>query len=568
MAVYHYTEESLRKHLLNLYDISCRAGGLESGIRLNPAGDEAAEYLFQEYQKAGLHNVRKQQFSVDRWWPERYSLAAKIDGEEKPLIAFPLWYTAGTEHTELELVDVGYGTSGEMRGKKIAGKAALLKMKRIFHFIQTFEKTEALEKLRKKGAAAVIVINVLHDVPSGMLAISHKDVMACQGKGVPLFDLPCLCIGKTDGLHLLDRLRANEVRVAIDLETSVAERKACNIIGELPGNDQSREVVVVGGHYDTWFGGALDNLASQGGIIELARHYASLPESARPRRLVFASIFGHEYGNQGHLALAEELRPIRDRITCFYDIDGSGSIGWEVDHQGRIVETGYNDVCGIVSSSNALSKLAYQALYSQDIFSIHYSDNAQIADLDGPMTELGIPTLLIISKHLFYHTPLDTPDRVPPDMVYRRMEVNGQIISNLLHSPPAYYIATNTNPFREEHAGIPKQPDLPVGELPANPRPWIDGPPRDLFMEIVPPTPRIFSPVLVWRGHSVSEGIARIADFSWSFGNLMEKILPKTRKGPATGTMYMIPGTKTIRMTVTDRYGRKSSVERKIRVTW
>ena len=568
MAVYHYTVESLREHLDNLYEISCRAGGLDSGIRLNRAGEEAAEYLLENYQNAGLHNVRKQEFSVDRWWPEQYSLEAVVDGQKTPLTAFPLWYTTGIERTELELVDVGYGTSGEMRGKKIAGKAVLLHMKRIFHFIQTFEKTGALEKLQKRGAAAVIVINVLHDEPSGMLAISHKDVMACKSKEIPLFGLPCLCIGKTDGAFLLDRMRTNRVKVAIRLETSVTEAKACNIIGELPGNDESREIVVVGGHYDTWFGGALDNLASQGGIIELARHFASLPARERPRKLIFASIFGHEYGNQGHMALAKELHPVRDQITCFYDMDGSGATGWEVDHEGRIFETGYNDVCGIVSTSNALSKLAYQALYEKDIFSIHYSDNAQIADLDGPLTELGIPTLLIISKHVFYHTPLDTPERVPPDMVYRRMEVNRQIISTLLHSPPAYYIATNTNPHREEHSGTLRQPDLPVEELPVNPRPWVDGPPEDLFFECVPSTPRVFSPIIVWRGHSVSEGIARIPDFSWSFGNLLEKILPKTTKGPATGTFYMLPGTKTIRMMVTDRHGRRSSVERKIRVTW
>lgn len=568
MAVYHYTPESLREHLMRLYDISSRAGGLDAGVRLNEAGDEVAHYLYENYRAAGLSNVRKQYFCAERWWPEEYSLDAVVDGRKKPLTAFPLWYSTGIDSTTLDVVDVGYGTRGEMRGKQIKGKAALLKMKRIFHFIQTFEKTGAMEKLLKKGAAAIIVINVLHDVPGGMLAISHKDVMGCKGRGIPLYGLPCLCIGKSDGQYLLDRLDKTDVKVAICLKTSITERKACNIIGELPGNNESQEIVVVGGHYDTWFGGALDNLASQGGIIELARHFASLPVAERPRKIVFASIFGHEYGNQGHMALAEELHALRNRITCFYDIDGSGSTGWEVNHQDQIIETGYNDVCGIVSSSNALSKLAYQALYDHDIFSIHFFDNAHIADLDGPLSELGIPTLLTISKHLFYHTPLDTPDRMPPEMVYRRMEVNRQIISGLLDSPPGYYIAANTNPYREKTPDIPRQPDLKVDDLPVNPRPWVEGPPKDLLFEVIPTHARVFSPVIVWRGHFAAEGIARVTDVSWSFGNLMEKILPKTRKAPATGTVYMIPGLKTIRMTVTDRHGRKSSVERKVRVSW
>jgi hypothetical protein len=48
----------------------------------------------------------------------------------------------------------------------------------------------------------------------------------------------------------------------------------------------------------------------------------------------------------------------------------------------------------------------------------------------------------------------------------------------------------------------------------------------------------------------------------------MEKLFPKSRISPATGTIYLLPGTKTIRMTVTDRHGRQSPVERKIKVTW
>lgn len=568
MAVYQYTEDSLRKHLLNLYEISCRAGGLDCGVRLNEAGREVASYLYENMREAGLDNVRQQFFTTARWWPEEYSLSIHEDGQDKPIVAFPLWYTKGIENTVLEVVDVGYGTSGEMRGKDIKGKAALLHMKRIFHFIQTFERTGALEKLLKRGAAAVIVMDELHNVPGGMLAVSHKEVMKSGGKVAPIFPLPCMSIGKTDGQELLRRMATGKALVKIHLKVSVSEAEASNIIGEIPGNGESPEIIIVGGHYDSWFGGALDNLASQAGLIELARHFASLPLSKRPRKIIFASIFGHEFGNQGHMALAEELRPFKDRITCFYDVDGSGSVGWEVDHEGRIFETGYNDICGIVASSNALAKLAYQALYDHDIFSIRFYDNAHIADLDGPLSELGIPTLLLISKHIFYHTPLDTPDRIPPELVKKRMDVNRQIISELLTSPPQYYIATNTNPFRDQSPQAPKLPDISNEELPVNPRPWVDGPPKDLLFEVIPEKPRVFSPVIVWRSHFVSEGIATISDISWSFGNLLEKIFPKMRQGPATGTIYLLPGTKTIRMFVKDRHGRVSSVERKIKVTW
>jgi hypothetical protein len=563
-----FSEEKLHDHLMQLYRISCAAGELDSGVRLNAAGEAVADYLQDHLQKAGVSRVRRQYFTADRWWPERYSLCLLADGGEEPLRAFPLWYAKGIEPTVVEVVDIGFGTSGELRGKKVRGRAVLLRMRRIFHFIPTFEKIGIMAKLVRMGAAAVIIMDALLETPGGILAISHREVMNCGGHGIPLFPLPAVSIGRTEGLLLVDKMAAGRVRVKIHLSTSMAAVRACNIIAEVDGNGRSEEVILVGGHYDSWFGGALDNLASQGGIIELARHFASLPLEQRPRKLIFACIFGHEFGNLGHMALARELREIKDRITCFLDLDGSGSTGWEVDHDGNIVETGYNDVCGIVCSSNALAKLAYQALYEQDIFSFRFTDNAHIADLDGPLSELGIPTLLIISKHLFYHTPLDTPDRIPPELLLRRMAVNAQVLSNLLDSRPGYYIATNTNPFREEGPGSPRLPDLEQGELPVNPRPWVDGPPKDLLFEVIPPSPRVCSPVMVWKGHSVGEGIGRIEDVCWSFGNLAERVSPRSRRGIATGTVYLTPGIKTVRMTVTDRQGRSASVERKIEVKW
>lgn len=563
-----FSQEVLYDHLLRLYRISTSAGGLASGIRLNPAGEAVAAELYSQLSGVGAGRVRRQVFEADRWWPETYSLSLVVNGEESSIPAFPLWYSTGVPPTEFDVVDVGFGTAGELRGKDVRGKAVLLRMRRIFHFVPTFEKFGTLDTLVRRGAAAVVVMDGLLDTPGGILAISHQAVMGCGGKGIPCYPLPAFSIGRSDGQRLLAGLESGKAGIRARLETSQTLGRACNVIAEIDGNGESDEVILVGGHYDSWFGGALDNLSSQAALIELVRYFAALPLERRPRKLIFAAIFGHEFGNLGHLALAGELRAIADRITCFLDLDGAGSTGWEVDHEGEIIETGWNDVCGIVASSNALADLACRALYEQDLFSFRFTDNAHIADLDGPLSELGIPTLLVISKHLFYHTPLDTPDRIPPEILRRRTLVSAGIIESLMGSKPGYFLATNTNPHRRAIPGLPRQPDLDPAALPVNPRPWVDGPPRDLLFEVIPPNPRVGSPVMVWRGHAVTEGIGRIEEVSWRFGNLAEWIRPQSRRGIASGTVYLTPGTKTIRMTVTDRLGRSSSVERKIGVTW
>ncbi|MEJ2097914.1 MAG: hypothetical protein P8Y38_12455, partial [Deltaproteobacteria bacterium] len=66
--------ESIRVHHDALVNISSKAGGLNSGVRLNEAGNLAAQYLLNGYKEAGLENVRFEPFYPNRWWPESYDL--------------------------------------------------------------------------------------------------------------------------------------------------------------------------------------------------------------------------------------------------------------------------------------------------------------------------------------------------------------------------------------------------------------------------------------------------------------------------------------------------------------
>jgi hypothetical protein len=73
-------------------DISSRAGGFDSGVRLNEAGEATAQYLLQGYEDAGLEHVRLEPFYPNRWWPEDYSLTMLGNGvdEDIPLTTFPV----------------------------------------------------------------------------------------------------------------------------------------------------------------------------------------------------------------------------------------------------------------------------------------------------------------------------------------------------------------------------------------------------------------------------------------------------------------------------------------------
>lgn len=563
-----FTPESIRAHHQALVDIAEKAGGLDMGIRLNEAGKKAADYLLAGYKKAGLKNVRFEEFYPNRWWPEKYGVTVVGDKKspEVKLTAFPLWNCGGAKNVTAEVVYAGYGTSGEYRGLDVKGKVVLIDMRRILHFIASYNYTGALNKARDKGALGVIVAETRIATPSGNELQTAGPIKNQKGGKPDLFPLPVFSVGKGDGKLLKERLKAGPVKVRMNLEYSLKPYRAVNIVGELPGNGKVDEYVIVGGHYDSWFNGAIDNLASQASILEMAKYYALLPKEKRDRHMIFASIFGHEFGNDamGHAAFVERRAGIRDKTTCLVNIDGSGSWGYEENEAGVILPTGMDDKSGIFTSSWALTALARKAVYPHAKGPWgQYPLNSFVADLGGPISESGIPVLLIISKHIYYHSMLDTIDRITPDQVYRRTLQNLEIINGLLASPKGYYISVDTNPNRKLKKGEKPAADLKPEDMPKNPKPWVDGPPKDLSFHIIPGKARVFSPVIVWPALWNADDIIFSDNISWNFG-----VPGWNTKKIATGTIFLVPGKKKITMTVTDSKGRTTTVSRTIRIKW
>src|SRR5205807_9662875 len=57
--------------------------------------------------------------------------------------------------------------------------------------------------------------------------------------------------------------------------------------------------VFVMAHTDGFFEGAMDNASGVAMLMDIARHYAAIPQSQRPRTLVFAGTPDHHHGEAG-----------------------------------------------------------------------------------------------------------------------------------------------------------------------------------------------------------------------------------------------------------------------------
>jgi len=108
---------------------------------------------------------------------------------------------------------------------------------------------------------------------------------------------------------------------------------AYNAIGEIPGTDKKDEIVMLGGHYDSWHDatGATDNGIGSSMMLEAARILAAL--HVKPRRTIRVALWsGEEEGLLGSLAYVEQhfgsfenQKPEYAKLDAYFNIDsGTG----------------------------------------------------------------------------------------------------------------------------------------------------------------------------------------------------------------------------------------------------
>jgi len=110
-------------------------------------------------------------------------------------------------------------------------------------------------------------------------------------------------------------------------------RNSYNAVGEIPGTDKADEVVMLGGHYDSWHDatGATDNGIGSSMMLEAIRILQAL--HVQPRRTIRVALWsGEEEGLLGslnyvrqHFGTAEDPKPEFAKLDCYFNIDsGTG----------------------------------------------------------------------------------------------------------------------------------------------------------------------------------------------------------------------------------------------------
>ena len=139
-------------------------------------------------------------------------------------------------------------------------------------------------------------------------------------------------------VRLLDAKVAVTVELNVDVKfhPETAERpNGFNIIADLPGTDLANEIVLIGGHFDSWHGatGATDNATGSAAMMEVLRIIKDA--GLKPRRTIRIALWGGEeqgllgsraYADQ-YLGTPEAPKPGQQTHSVYFNLDnGTGKV--------------------------------------------------------------------------------------------------------------------------------------------------------------------------------------------------------------------------------------------------
>ena len=203
-------------------------------------------------------------------------------------------------------------------------------------------------------------------------------------------------------------------------------------VAEIPGTDKADEVVMLGGHLDSWTSatGATDNAIGCAIMMEAAR--ILLATGAQPRRTIRVALWsGEEEGELGsfdyvkrHFGSAESPTPDFNKLVAYWNID---------DGTGRVRGA---SIFGPPEAGNILA----QYLKPFEDFGV-FGASATTARVEGgsdngAFAVAGLPGIGTQQDNIEYnsttwHTNLDTYERIVPEDVIHNAIVSASVALHL-----------------------------------------------------------------------------------------------------------------------------------------
>jgi Peptidase family M28 len=220
--------------------------------------------------------------------------------------------------------------------------------------------------------------------------------------------VPTMTISQDEGFLLRDLLATGQ-KVQINLKLDIENRQnvpSQNVYAVLPG--ASDEEVMVMAHTDAFFQGAMDNASGIATAIDIARHYAAIPQARRPRAMVFVATPDHHHGETG-LNLMIKTHDW-SKVAVVLNAEHTSQTLLYMYNADLMTSNAVSARRWFASGSPGFQQLVRKTLQGFNV-SVYKVPEARAGGSLGPVSPYA-PSFHIID-HVIYHTTLDTPELVP-----------------------------------------------------------------------------------------------------------------------------------------------------------
>ena len=394
-----------------------RIGNRLSG---SPALERAIAWSAEQMKAAGLSNVRIIPAKVPHWvrGEESARMVAPLD---KPLHMLGLGMSVGTppEGITAEVVAVSdFSELDALGADKVRGKIVL--------YNETYHGYGPTVMYRRSGAprAAALgaVAALVRSVTPLAMQIPHTGEMRYEDAQPRI---PAAAVSPEDAM-MMARLCADGVPVRVHLQMSARmepDADSGDVIGEIPGKELPEEVVVIGGHIDSWDvgQGAQDDGAS---IIACLQALALMKKlGLEPRRTIRVAFWVNEEngGRGGEAYRAWVGDQIKNHVVAI-EMDGGA-------------ETPAGFGAGVDKASADMLRQIGRLM--ERVGASEIGGGGGGADIE-PLMRDGVPGMAerTVGTHYFdwHHTEADTFDKVNLDDFRKNMAalaVMGYVLADM-----------------------------------------------------------------------------------------------------------------------------------------
>ena len=384
-----------------------------------PEDNQAIDWGLATMKAIGLENVRAEHFQIWRGWTRGSADAALVAPVRRRLMVDSMGWAGSTApggvDADVVPVDIGNLTVEMAKNSSTwAGKILLttrndppVAANAVAEYMLYCQFLELAGRLH-----AAAVIGGQGGAQSEGVKLTHTGILRYR----TYYDVPVVSMAAEDQSQL-DRLvtAGKSVRVHIDVQNHVTDGPVdtANVVGEIRGTDFPDQVLVVGGHLDSWdlAQGATDN--GCGVAITLAAAEAVLRSGQKPRRtLRFVLFSGEEQGLLGSLAYVERHKS-----------EMANHLG------GLIVDTGQGAVTGINVGGHDDLETPFERL-TESLVAFNVTDvktEPNFGTDTGPFILAGLPGMQLLQDRTPYeithHSAADTLDKVPEDVLVRNSAI-------------------------------------------------------------------------------------------------------------------------------------------------